>query len=184
MNRRELLQSLIAGTGAAAVGSPQETHHGGEAAAPNTAADWKPAFFDAHQNETVIALTDLIIPATDTPGAKQAQVNRWIDLMLHESPADIQSKFLRGLAWLDGYAIRRHGAPFVSCTFAQQTALLESLDPQDNVSPELQPGAAFFRDIKQRTVSGYYKSRIGIEELNKGGRVPATFGCQHGGHPS
>ena len=50
------------------------------------AATWKPALFTAHQNETVIALTDLIIPATDTPGAKAALVNRYMDLLLNDGP--------------------------------------------------------------------------------------------------
>jgi hypothetical protein len=36
------------------------------------AAAWKPGLFDDHENETVIALIDLIIPATDTPGPKAA----------------------------------------------------------------------------------------------------------------
>ncbi len=143
---------------------------------------WKPAFFDSHQNETVVALTDLIIPATDTPGAKAAQVNRSIDLLLNESPAEARRKFLQGLAWLDGYALRTHGAPFVNCSPSQQTALLQSLDPAGRPSGEARPGVEFFREIKGRTVSGYYSSKIGREELNKGGRVPASFGCQHEGH--
>jgi len=38
----------------------------------STTPDWKPELFDAHQNETVVVLSELIIPATDTPGAKAA----------------------------------------------------------------------------------------------------------------
>ncbi len=158
MNRRDLLKSVMAAATAAA-------------RAQNPA--WKPVLFDAHQNDTVIVLTDLIIPATDTPGAKAAQVNRFLDLLLSESPIDQQSRFLQGLVWLDGYARRTHGVPFVQCSVPQQTALLQSLDSQGN---------AFFQDFKRRTVSGYYSSKIGVDELNKGGRVPSSYGCGHPGH--
>lgn len=178
MNRRELIKTAVAGAGAAVAARGQT------AAAKKSAAGWKPAFFDDHQNETVVALTDLIIPATDTPGAKAAQVNRLIDLLLSEAQPETKRRFLEGLSWLDGYAIRRHGAPFVKCTPAQQIALLESLDPGRKPSADVQPGVNFFREIKRRTVSGYYSSKIGYDELNKGGRVPATFGCRHPEHSS
>ncbi len=39
---------------------------------------------DAHQNATVVAMIDLLIPETDTPGAKGARVNEFIDLILTE----------------------------------------------------------------------------------------------------
>ncbi|HBY60872.1 MAG TPA: hypothetical protein DEH78_13700, partial [Solibacterales bacterium] len=80
------------------------------------AAPWKPQVFDAHQNETVVVLTELIIPATDTPGAKAALVNRYLDLLLADGPAPQRESFLAGLAWLDGYALRQHAKPFVRCT--------------------------------------------------------------------
>ncbi len=48
--------------------------------------NWKPAFLDQEQNETLIALSDVIIPATDTPGAKEALVNRYLDLVLAGEP--------------------------------------------------------------------------------------------------
>ncbi len=166
MNRRQ----LVKGAAVAAVAARAQT------------AAWKPLFFDAHQNETVVALADLIIPATDTPGAKAALVNRHMDLMLSESPAETQRRFLQGLAWLDGHALQKHGTPFVRCTLAQQTALLESFDPDRNPAPDLRPGTRFFREIKRRTVSAYYTSKIGHDELNKGGRVPASFGCPHESH--
>jgi hypothetical protein len=189
MNRRQLMKSVIAGAGATVGGRTApaaQSHHAMPSAATpavsNESDSWKPAFFDEHQNETVVALSDLIIPATDTPGAKAAQVNRYIDLMLSQSPSEAQRKFLEGLAWLDVYALRPHGAPFVNCPAAQQMALLASLDPAGHPTGELRPGVQFFREIKRRTSRGYYTSKIGIDDLNKGGRVPASFGCPHGGH--
>src|SRR5262245_53237876 len=57
-----------------------------ELAAPG----WKPRFFDEHQNETLIVLSNLIIPATETPGAKEALANRYIDLVLAAEKAEGQ----------------------------------------------------------------------------------------------
>src|SRR5579863_1923251 len=83
--------------------------------------DWKPSFLDDHQNETVIALTDLIIPATDTPGAKAALVNRYVDLFLRDGDPIQAAGVIAGLNWLDGHSIQQHGHPFVRLTAAQQT---------------------------------------------------------------
>ncbi|MCC6367199.1 MAG: gluconate 2-dehydrogenase subunit 3 family protein [Bryobacterales bacterium] len=166
MNRRDYLQ--VAAT--TALASP---------ALAQTAA-WKPQALDAHQNETVIALTDLIIPSTDTPGAKAAQVNRYIDLLLHDGPLSERDRFLEGLSFLDAYSIRKQGEPFVRCTPAQQTAILEAFDK--NESPDVAPGHRFFRMAKQLTSRIYYSTEIGYKELNKGGRVPSTFGCRHAEH--
>lgn len=137
-----------------------------------TATEWKPQLFDAHQNETVIALTELIIPQTDTPGAKLARVNRYIDLFLNDGPERPRVDFLEGLAWLDAHARNVHGAPFIKLTAAQQTAILTDLDAG---KPGLEAGTRFFRNAKGWTSRIYYNTEIGYAELNKGGRVPATI---------
>ncbi len=169
----------MAGTGAAAAG-PLVTHIApAPAAAQAAAAEWKPLLLDPHQNDTVVALTELIIPATDTPGAKAAKVNEYIDLMLHDVATDKGHGFLKGLGWLDGHAIELHGAPFVRLQEGQQVKILESLDAGDD--PALGTGAEFFVRLKRLTVEGYYTSRIGIAELNKNG-VPSTFACEHETH--
>lgn len=183
VNRRDLIRTALLGGGAALSGQAQHTHATAVAAASAQAAvkaAWKPLLFDEHQNETVIALTELIIPATDTPGAKAALVNQYIDLILNDGDAEARVSFLEGLGWLDGYAIRKHNAPFVRLSAAQQTEILQALDGVK--LPELEPGAQFFQQIKRLTVDGYYTSKIGIDELNKGGRVPATFACGHSSH--
>jgi hypothetical protein len=138
--------------------------------------DWRPSVLSAHQNDTVIALTDLVIPSTDTPGAKAAHVNRYIDLFLRDGSLDQCEAIVGGLAWLDAYAIREHGHAFVKCSPADQVAMLTALDEGTGA------GHSFFRQIKSLTSKIYYATEIGTQELNKGGRVPASFGCVHGSH--
>ncbi len=126
--------------------------------------------------KTVIALADLIIPATDTPGAKAAQVNRYIDLFLRDGSAQQRASFLAGLGSLDGYAIREHGHPFARCSAAEQNAILSAIEQGKGRAHD------FFDQAKALTVQIYYNTEIGYRELNKGGRVPATFACDHSSH--
>lgn len=182
MKRRDLFKSALVGAGSAAAASAQHVQVRTIApaqAAAQSGVDWKPQVFDDHQNETVIQLTELIIPETDTPGAKAAEVNRYIDLMLHDVVEDKGHSFLMGLGWLDGYSLKKHDKPFVQLTESQQVAILETLDGADD--EELAAGAEFFRTVKRMTVDGYYTSKIGIDELNKNG-VPSTFACTHESH--
>lgn len=162
MNRRDLIK-----ISATAVTAP---------AAMAQATAWKPLLFDTHQNDTVVALTELIIPATDTPGAKAAGVNRYIDLLLNDGPVEQRNQFLSGLAYLDGQCIAKHGKPFVKCSAAEQTAMLSEFEKGSG------PGNGFFRMTKAMTSRIYYATDIGGKELNKGGRVPATYGCQDAAH--
>ena len=179
MKRREVLEIGVAAAALPAVLHAQRPHPEEVSELPDK-ADWKPQIFDDHQNQTVIALIDLIIPATDTPGAKAANVNRYIDLYLHDGPDVERTRFLEGLAWLDGYAIRAHSHSFLGCATADQIAILAAIDA--NQSPDLDPGHRFFRMIKSMTAGIYYNTRAGFEEMNKGGRVPSTFGCTHPEH--
>lgn len=138
--------------------------------------DWRPSFLDDHQNETVIALTEVMIPATDTPGAKAAHVNRYIDLFLRDGDPQSRESFMAGLNLIDGDSIMRHGHPFVHLTPAEQTELLRELDAATG------PGHDFVQHAKLMTAGIYYKTQIGYLELNKGGRVPIAFGCDHRTH--
>lgn len=141
---------------------------------------WKPSLFTPAQDAAVLALTEIIIPATDTPGAQEAQVHRYIDLLLHDGPASERARFLDGLQWLDGYANKKNGKPFGKLTTAEQTAILTELDAEG--PPELEKGHQFFRMAKNLTSRIYYSTAIGFKELNKGGRVPKKVGCEHTSH--
>jgi len=128
------------------------------------AATWRPTLFTSQQNETVIALIDQIIPATDTPGAKAALVNRYMDLILSAGPKSEQERFLNGLKFLD------REVPFAKLSAPKQVELLQSLDAGDG------EGNHFFRMAKSLTARIYYQTEMGFKELNKHG-VPKTFAC-------
>ncbi|MCZ2153380.1 MAG: gluconate 2-dehydrogenase subunit 3 family protein [Bryobacterales bacterium] len=185
MNRRELFR-IGANSAAALAVAAERTHAMGdhpagtphpvnsESTAAAQAESWTPSVLDGHQNQTVVLLTELIIPETDTPGAKAALVNRYIDLFLRDGEPAARNEFLAGLNWLDGYAIRSASAPFAMLPEARQIAILEALD---SGGPGLETGQQFFRSLKALTARIYYATEIGFKELNKGGRVPAGFGA-------
>src|SRR5690349_14605878 len=128
MNRRELLKLGASVAAAPAAGIAQQHEHPASGAAPKPTAEWKAELFDEHENQTVIALVDLIIPATDTPGAKAAVVNRHMDHILAAAPEDEKTRFREGLWWIDGYAMRKYSKPFTGCNTPEQTAILQTLD--------------------------------------------------------
>jgi hypothetical protein len=179
MNRRDLLKLGVAAVPAAGAAQQHDHAEAGNLSG-KPAFTWKPELFDDHQNETVIALVDLIIPATDTPGAKAALVNRHMDRIFAAAPEEEKTKIREGLWWVDGYAIRKIGQPFVQCSPEQQNAVLKTLDA--GTDPGVAPGHHFFQMFKGVTAEIYYATEIGFSELNKGGRPPAGFGCPHPEH--
>jgi hypothetical protein len=193
-NRRDALRTLAAGAiGAAA--SPlwvdslcafahQQAHaHAVQSAAPAQA--WTPRVLTSPQNELVVTLTELIIPQTDTPGAKAALVNRFIDGVLADATPSDRESFLRGLAWIDERSLSRFGRVFVSAAAAEQHALLTTLADEKNEAGDDRPGREFFQAIKSMTITGYYTTQIGLEQ--ELGDDPTMFlmefpGCTHPEH--
>ena len=197
LDRRQVLRKLAAG-GVGAVTAPlwsqrltelalahADPHTHQAAAAAVTAAPWSPKLLDPHQNETVVAISELIIPQTDTPGAKAAKVNQFIDLVLSEAGAKEREQFLRGLAWMDTRSREQFGTDFVAGTPEQQTALLTVLSGTGDASAGEQVGRDFFQSVKSLTVTGYYTTEIGLrQELGEDGALFAADypGCPHPEH--
>lgn len=98
-------------------------------AGASRAAGWKPRALSGEQAELVAIISEHILPQTDTPGARAAGVDRFIDAMLadYHRPAERQ-RFLAGLSDVDARAKREHGRAFVKCDASQQRGILEALD--------------------------------------------------------
>ena len=125
MQRRELFRLL--GAGAVLPAMTPEIFTLLQQAQPG--ADYKLRSLDAHQNATVIAMIDLVIPATDTPGAKGARVNEFIDLILTDWAIPEERKaFLDGLAEIDKQSNQLYGKNFVDASAQQQETQLRAID--------------------------------------------------------
>jgi gluconate 2-dehydrogenase gamma chain len=129
-------------------------------------ANYQPQFFTAPEYRTIELLTDLIIPADDTPGAKEAGVSEFIDFMAAHGERELRENLRAGLRWLDGASQTAGGHAFTELTAAQQLDLLKRVAYHDNSGQPDAQGQAFFRLIRRYTVMGYYTSRIGLEELS------------------
>jgi hypothetical protein len=195
VNRREMLRRMVAGgLGAAAApwvvnlaeaAEERAAHAHAAASAAPAAADWMPRAMNAHQNEMVIQLSELIIPQTDTPGAKAALVNRFVDDVLAEADPRDRKEFFRGLAWVDERSRELFGADFLHGTPEQQTALLTIVSSGKNKSLMDEIGVDFFQSIKSMTITGYYTSEIGLrQELGDDGQLffVEFKGCTHPEH--
>ncbi|HMD38124.1 MAG TPA: gluconate 2-dehydrogenase subunit 3 family protein, partial [Candidatus Acidoferrum sp.] len=135
--------------------------------------------------------SEMIIPETDTPGAKGARVNEFIDVILTEWATDEdRNHFLDGLAGVDKQSNELFGKDFVDASAAQQLALMRAMDEvvamagsgparHGNTVPErdTQLRGNFFKVFKGITLHGYYTSEIGFSrELG----LVIIPGAQHG----
>ena len=191
VDRRTAIKGVAVGVGAVSglpilnnLASAQGHQH--QAAAPRVAETIAkaPPFFNKQQYATITELASLIIPTDETPGAREAKVNEYIDLIVGESPFEVQKIFLDGLAWLDKTSKERHKKNFVDLSNAQQVGLLTEISKIKIPAPHEATQAKFFKAIKDMTIDGFYTSKIGIEELGYvGNTVLDEFpGCTHPEH--
>src|SRR2546425_8245799 len=189
MQRREALRLLMAGGVLPAL--PRNLFAFLQGAHP--ASGYAMRTLNPHQNDTVVAMIDQIIPATDTPGAKAARVNEFIDVILTDWADDEERKnFLDGLAGVDKQSDELFGKNFVDASPAQQVTLLRSMDESiaaqrarrrrhgntipDDRDKQLQ--GDFFTVFKGITVHGYYTSEVAFSKELKLEIIPgAHHGC-------
>jgi hypothetical protein len=193
MQRRELLKMLAAGA-ALPVLSPGVMAHLYEAHAQVGSA-YKLRTLSPEQNKQVVTMIDLIIPATDTPGASGAKVNEFIDVILTDWAVESErAGFLSGLADVNQQSNALFGKSFVDATVEQQTTLLRSIDDaamqkhanrtrprHGNTIPEdrdKQLQGAFWDVFKGITLHGYYTSEVGFTQEEHLQIIPGAYhGC-------
>jgi hypothetical protein len=188
MHRRELFRLL--GAGAALPVFDSNLLAAFQAAHPKSTYTLRT--LNPHQNATVVTMIDLIIPETDTPGAKAARVNEFIDLILTDWAHDDERKnFLSGLDNVDKRSNEIFGKNFIDVTPIQQEILLRELDQhyamdrEDRIAHPYvrhthneQLTGDFFGIVKRMTLYGYYTSEVGFtQELRKQIIPGAYHGC-------
>jgi hypothetical protein len=152
--------------------------------------NYKPVFFTGDEARMVAEIAEIILPRTDTPGAKDVGVPGFIDALIGEvySPEE-QGQFRKGLAEVDDEARKAYGDVFLDCTPEQQTELVKKLNHKALDGAE--KGAAqgwwnagtaherpFILKIKELTLLGFFTSEPGATQVLQYKQVPGPFkGC-------
>jgi hypothetical protein len=165
---------------------------------------WTPKALTATQAKTLDIVAELIIPATDTPGAREAGVAPFVDRAVADYCAPAQAEAIRaGLDRMDADARAAHGAAFAALSPAQQTALLTRYEAEAGPRRSDQPvgrgdtetglsnraatpaappmrlqGPPFFPILKELVTVGYFTSRLGATKAVRYDPVPGAYhGC-------
>jgi len=128
-------------------------------------AVYQPVFFTPKEFALIERLAAIIIPTDETPGADDAGVAEFIDLMTSRDP-DLQHRLRSGLEWLNARSMQSHANPFLALAPQQQIALLELLAYKKNLRAGEEQGREFFGLIREYTIMGFYTSEVGLKELD------------------
>ena len=133
-------------------------------------AIWKPQFFSEVQVKNLAEAVERILPKTETPGAKDVMVHRFIDELMHSIYKPEESKaFSAGLEKLEADAQAAHSKSFNALDNSQMDALLTTAMNAAKTEKDNNPDAEnppFFNTLKQLTFLGYFSSeKIGKEVL-------------------
>lgn len=173
MNRREALTLIALGPLAATVGATVGVQKA-EGAEPSSMAPApaEPLFFTPHEFATVALLADLIIPRDAQSGsATEAGVPEYIDFILQDVASGSALPIRGGLAWLDAESQRRYERNFIDLHPGEQRAILDDIAWPERARPEMSHGVAFFNRMRDLVGSGFFSSKMGVEDLRYRGNT-------------
>ena len=190
MNRRQSLKTLGIGTLSAGVlleACKTEPKNAAPAVDESAIADRQAGevdrdkklnsekFFTEHEMATITILADMIIPKDEHSGsASDAKVGEFIEFIVKDMP-DNQVPMRGGLRWLDMQCLHRYENPFKDCNTKQQVEMVDEIAYPKKAKPEMQQGVAFFNRMRSLTASGFYTTKIGIDDLGYVGNRPNTW---------
>ena len=135
--------------------------------------------FGADAMALLDAIAETIIPATDSPGAREAGVAAFMVKVVNDCYDDeAHLAFERGIDAVDDASRRRHGKAFMASTPAERTALLGAIDRQARAhagtkKPDEPPH--YFHLMRELTIAGYYSSEVGITKALRYVESPGAY---------
>ncbi|MFQ3197231.1 MAG: hypothetical protein ACI8R9_000657 [Paraglaciecola sp.] len=179
MKRRELLKMIAAATGTAFIGSNALAY------TVLPMEDPKDSGFSQDEMAFFNEVGECIVPRTDTPGAKEANVGQTMAIMLADCYTPIQREaFKDGIASIKSEAKSTYHKDFLLLTAEQRLALLSSLDEQANThnkkmalahSDEELPVPHYFTLIKQLVLFTFFTSEVGATKVLRYVAIPGRY---------
>jgi hypothetical protein len=169
MNRRKFLQQLMLFSGG--ISSPGLLNEMNQA----SATPKRETVFSAQQRASCTIACELIIPTTDTPGAKAAGVPAFIEYMVsHWYTKRERVLFFEGLEAMSNFCRDQYDRSFHQCSEIQQIAALSEMEARAasyvppaqgfGFKPNVDEESPFFLKLRELTVVGYYTSEVGATQ--------------------
>lgn len=148
---------------------------------PGRLKDYQPKFFDAEDFAALDAFTAILIPADDTPGAREARCAHFIDFLVNASSA-VDTRLPQ--QWRTAMKALRD-AGFHAADAKGREEIVAAMARPERERGATHPAYFAYRLIKQQNTFAFYTSRQGmIEALDyRGNSFNVTFpACDHPEH--
>jgi hypothetical protein len=175
MNRREALNRVALLIGGTVIGG-----HLFLEGCTRPATKTVESLFEDKQINFLGDVSDVILPQTATPGAKEAGVGAFIPVMIRDCYTEEDQKiFVNGLDKLEASSKEKFNKGFQKLSFEQKTELIKEIDReaseyQNNKSPE-DPPIHYFKMIKELTLLGFFTSELGCTKALRYNPIPGRF---------
>ena len=131
------------------------------------------AILGATEKRLLQSVVATMIPATDTPGAKELQVDQFVLLMVNDChDAKDQAAFYSGLRDMDAFVVQHFGQPFLSCDATTRVEAIKSSGGSPDASAEIR---AFIQITKRRTIQGYLQSKYVMTNVLPHEMIPQPY---------
>lgn len=172
MNRRKAFKNIIFAGGAISAISPLGLLC--QACYPVLKKDEGLSFNDNHE-KIIAGIADIIIPTTDTPGAKDAGVGSFIVMMIYDCyPKDVQKSFINGINKIEKKAEDKFNNSFTAIHPAEREKLLKEFEEKTDEQKR-----KFFQLARELTFLGYFTSEIGATQALNYVQIPGKYdGCR------
>ncbi len=132
-------------------------------------------FFTPEELKTIQVLCDIIIPADEVSGsASQAGVPAFIEFMAKDQPS-YQTPLRGGIKWIDNFSTKKFGKSFAQLSNKQQIEIVELIAYPQEATPEVSQGVAFFSRMRDLTISGFYTTPMGFQDVGYMGNQPNNW---------
>jgi len=174
MNRREAISRVALLFGGTVIGG-QLFIEGCTRPATNDVA----SLFEKSQTDFLGDIAETILPATKTPGAKEAGVGEFIPVMVRDTYTEEDQKvFVEGLTKLEEASNKKYQKNFQQLSPEERTAFLIELDNEQNEyhkNKKSEDPNHYFRMIKQLTMLGYFTSELGATKALRYNPIPGRY---------
>jgi len=175
MNRREAVQYISLLLGGTIAGS----HYFLSGCKSNTGGS---KTFAPEDISYLDEIADTILPATSTPGAKEAKVGQFMTVMVNDCyDENDQHTFHEGMGKLNDFSKKTYDDAFMKINPQQRHDLLVKLDNEQKEytkNKKVADPPHYFRLMKELTLLGYFTSEIGCTKARRYVETPGRFdGC-------